>query len=81
MARNQHTFAKRQREMEKKRKAEEKRAKRRSKNKPTAEDDGEMPEDASQPVETNAGADESPPDAGGAAVGTPDRPISVRRQS
>jgi len=31
MAKNQHTFAKRQREMEKKRKAEEKRAKRREK--------------------------------------------------
>lgn len=30
MARNQHTFAKRQREMEKKKKAEEKRAKRRA---------------------------------------------------
>ena len=35
MARNQHTFAKRQREMEKKRKADEKRARRRKKKEET----------------------------------------------
>ncbi len=40
MAKNQHTFAKRQREIEKKRKAEEKRAKRlRKKEDPDAVDD------------------------------------------
>jgi len=37
MAKNRHTFAKRQREMEKKRKAEEKRERRRSKGKEPAE--------------------------------------------
>ena len=41
MAKNRHTFAKRQREIEKKRKAEEKRARRRAKNQaPDAETDG-----------------------------------------
>ena len=37
MAKNKHTFAKRQREIEKKRKAEEKLAKRRAKNRPPEE--------------------------------------------
>jgi hypothetical protein len=37
MARSQHTFAKRQREMEKKRKADEKREKRRNKGRSDAE--------------------------------------------
>ena len=39
MAKNRHTFAKRQREIEKKRKAEEKRARRLAKNRPDAETD------------------------------------------
>ena len=39
MAKNKHTFAKRQREMEKKRKAEEKREKRRGKGKVASEDE------------------------------------------
>ncbi len=38
MAKNQHTFAKRQREIEKKRKADEKRARRLSKGQPQQDD-------------------------------------------
>lgn len=42
MAKNQHTFAKRQREIEKKRKADEKRARRQAKNRnPDATDDAD----------------------------------------
>jgi hypothetical protein len=39
MTRNQHSFAKRQRELEKKRKADEKRARRQNRGNPPAEDD------------------------------------------
>jgi hypothetical protein len=39
MARTQHTYAKRQREIEKKRKADEKREKRRMKNQPAVADE------------------------------------------
>lgn len=56
MARNQHTFAKRQREMEKKRKAEEKREKRRNKGKVDAED---APEPEGDPIEGGAGEAEN----------------------
>ncbi|MGD8415719.1 MAG: hypothetical protein PVH91_01540 [Pseudomonadales bacterium] len=48
MAKNRHTFAKRQREMEKKRKAEEKREKRRNKGKIEAEDASELENDAAE---------------------------------
>jgi hypothetical protein len=47
MAKNQHTFAKRQREMEKKRKADEKRARRMQKKEdPEAETTGDAAADA-----------------------------------
>ena len=53
MSKNKHTFAKRQREIEKKRKADEKRAKRRDKTEPGYESDaetaeGDTPEDGHQ---------------------------------
>lgn len=54
MAKNQHTFAKRQREIEKKRKAEEKRAKRLRK-----KEDPELADDA---ADSAAGVDSIPPD-------------------
>lgn len=50
MARNQHTFAKRQRELEKKRKADEKRAKR-QRRKDGTDADEEPGADAGQPEE------------------------------
>lgn len=43
MARNQHSFAKRQREIEKKRKADEKRERRRARGKAIVADDAETP--------------------------------------
>lgn len=54
LAKNQHTFAKRQREIEKKRKAEEKRAKRlRKKEDPDAADDA---------ADSDAAVDTAPPE-------------------
>ncbi len=61
MAKNRHTFAKRQREIEKKRKAEEKRARRRAKNQPPdAETDGsDEPATAAETDEVVEGNDET----------------------
>ncbi len=61
MAKNRHTFAKRQREIDKKRKAEEKRARRRAKNQgPDATTDvSEEAETATESDEVVEGTDEN----------------------
>ncbi|MCZ6710689.1 MAG: hypothetical protein O7B25_10025 [Gammaproteobacteria bacterium] len=73
MAKNQHTFAKRQREMEKKRKAEEKRARRHNRNK----DDSNA--DSADAID-NASAQEPAQEVDNQPQGTPERPLSVTRQ-
>jgi hypothetical protein len=74
MAKNQHTFAKRQREMEKKRKAEEKRNRRHNKNRdPEAADSADDLDKAASAQ--GAGQDDSGP-----ARGTPEQPLSVNRR-
>ena len=70
MAKNQHTFAKRQREMEKRRKAEEKRARRHGRNKEVAN------ADSADDADNTATAND---DASSVVLGTPEQPLSVRR--
>lgn len=76
MAKNQHTFAKRQREMEKRRKAEEKRIRRQNRNKDTS---AERDADSSHADESAGARETNQQDQGGAAPGTPERPLSVNR--
>ena len=52
MANNQHSFAKRQREIEKKRKADEKRARKLNKGKPAVDDADVIDGDASVPAKS-----------------------------
>jgi hypothetical protein len=74
MAKNQHTFAKRQREMEKRRKAEEKRNRRQNKNRNVAAVPTDAPDDGDAEA-AEATRTERPE----AALGTPERPLSINR--
>jgi hypothetical protein len=76
MAKNQHTFAKRQREMEKKRKAEEKRNRRRNKGK----EDADATDESVDGID-NAAAAQSTQEDSNAALGTPEQPLSINRQT
>ena len=73
MAKNQHTFAKRQREMEKRRKAEEKRARRHGRNKDDSNAD-------SADVIDSAPAQDAAQEVDSLPQGTPERPLSVTRR-
>ncbi len=77
MAKNQHTFAKRQREMEKRRKAEEKRTRRQGRSKDGSDESVDAPRGAENSSDRKSTGDE----AGTGALGTPERPLSVYRPS